>query len=119
MKRILMGGVFGDLALTLSSCYSTRILYGNVERNEPLVQVNREWNHHLIAGLIPVGNGKVEAAEYVGGAPDYVVKTNMSFLNLLVSGITFGIYTPTQTKFYVPLRSVDSTEGKERIKTDE
>ena len=83
-----------------------------MERNEPLVQVNREWNHHLIAGLIPVGNGKVEAAEYV-------VKTNMSFLNLLVSGITFGIYTPTQTKFYVPLRSVDSTEGKERIKTDE
>ena len=70
MKRILMGGVFGALALTLSSCYSTRILYGNVERNEPLVQVNREWNHHLIAGLIPVGNGKVEAAEYVGGAPD-------------------------------------------------
>ena len=119
MKRILMGGVLGALALTLSSCYSTRILYGNVERNEPLVQVNREWNHHLIAGLIPVGNGKVEAAEYVGGAPDYVVKTNMSFLNLLVSGITFGIYTPTQTKFYVPLRSVDSTEGKERIKTDE
>ena len=101
MKRILMGGIW-SLALTLSSCYSTRILYGNVERNEPLVQVNREWNHHLIAGLIPVGNGKVEAAEYVGGAPDYVVKTNMSFLNLLVSGITFGIYTPTQTKFYVP-----------------
>ena len=44
MKRILMGGVFGALALTLSSCYSTRILYGNVERNEPLVQVNRERN---------------------------------------------------------------------------
>ena len=105
--------------MTLSSCYSTRILYGNVERNEPLVQVNREWNHHLIAGLIPVGNGKVEAAEYVGGAPDYVVKTNMSFLNFI--GIRYyfrHLYADTNQV----LRSfaiVDSTEGKERIKTDE
>ena len=52
-------------------------------------------------------------------APDFVVKTNQSFLNLLVSGITCGIYTPTQTKFYVPLRVLQNAAQDGKIETDE
>ncbi len=113
-----MGGGF-CLALSMTSCYSTRILYGDVKPNEPLVQVNQEWNHHLIGGLVPVGKNKLEAAEYVDHADNFVVKTNRSFLNMLVSGITGGIYTPTQTKFYVPLRDVLAAAQNGKIRSDQ
>ena len=46
----------------------------------------------------------MKASEYVDGHENYVVKTNMSFLNMLVSWVTFSIYTPTQTVYYIPLR---------------
>ena len=118
MKKILLwGGVLG-IILSMTSCYSTRVLHGNVKPNEPLVQVNQEWNHHLIGGLVPVGKNKLEAAEYVNNAEDFVVKTNHNFLNLLVSRITCGIYTPTQTKFYIPLRDVQNTAQDGKIKSD-
>ena len=31
-----------------------------------------------------------------GGAEDYTVFTRMSFVNGLIGGVTFGIYTPPQ-----------------------
>jgi len=117
-ETFMLGGGF-LIALIMPSCYSTRVLHGDVEPNEPLVQINRQWNHHVIGGLIPVGCNKLEAAEYVNDAPDFVVKTNQSFLNLLVSGITCGIYTPTQTKFYVPLRVLQNAAQDGKIETDE
>lgn len=92
--------------IALSSCYNTRILVGDVKPNEPLVEINREWNHHLIVGLVPLNNAKMQASEFVGERPNYVVKTNQSFLNQLVSACTFGIYTPTQTIYYVPLKDM-------------
>ena len=114
----MLGGGF-LIALIMPSCYSTRVLHGDVEPNEPLVQINRQWNHHVIGGLIPVGCNKLEAAEYVNDAPDFVVKTNQSFLNLLVSGITCGIYTTTQTKFYDPLRVLQNAAQDGKIEKDE
>lgn len=94
-------------------------MHGDVKPNEPLVQVNRQWNHHLIAGLVPVGKNKLAAAEYVNDTPNYVVKTNQNFVNLLVSYITCGIYTPTQTKFYIPLREFQGVAQDGNIKMDE
>ncbi len=91
------------IALTLSSCFNTRILVGNVQAKDPVVEVNKEWNHQLIFGLVPLSNATLNPEKYLPkGQVNYVVKTNMSFLNMLVQGATFGIYTPTQTKFYVP-----------------
>ena len=29
------------------------------------------------------------------------MQTNLSFVDLLIGSVTFGIYTPTQTKFYI------------------
>ena len=104
MKRIV-GSVFMCivLALLMTSCYNTRVLVGNVEPKAPVVEVNKEWNHHLIYGLVPLSNAYMNPKDYLPeGQVNYVVKTNQSFLNGLVAGLTFGIYTPTQTKFYVP-----------------
>ena len=103
----------------MPSCYSTRVLHGNVEPNEPLVQINRQWNHHVNGGPIPVGCNKLEATEYVNDAAGSAVKNNQSFLNLLVSGITCGICTPTRTKFYVPLRVLQNAAQDGKIETDE
>lgn len=99
-------------ALLLTSCYNTRIIVGNVRPNEPLLEVSREWNHHLIYGLVPLDNATMHSAEYCGDQEDYVIKTYTSFLNGLVSNLTFGIYTPTETVYYVPLRSLQSGENK-------
>lgn len=120
MKKLCMGGVFSlAIALSATSCYSTRILYGDVKPSEPLVQINQVWNHHIIEGLVPVGKNKLDASEYVNDAENFVVKTNQSFVNMLISGITFGIYTPTQTKFYIPLRDMQVPVQNGKIKSDQ
>lgn len=48
----------------------------------------------------------MEAKEYVGNKKDYVVKTNQTFINLLINGITFGLYTPTTTTYYLPIEDI-------------
>lgn len=103
MKRLLQFGVFaGICVLLLTSCYNTRVLVGNINPNQELRKIGIRWNGHLLGGLIPLENAKVRPQNMVNGYSDYMIKTNTSFLNMLVSGITFGIYTPTQTTFYVP-----------------
>lgn len=104
MKKFLL---FAIVALALSSCYNTRILVGNVDPKEPVIEVQKEWNHHLFYGLLPLNNATMKASEYVGGKTNYVVKTNQSFLNMLVGSLTWGIYTPTQTIYYIPVKDID------------
>lgn len=99
------------LAVTFSSCYSTKITVGDLSPNEPMIKVNSEWNHHLIGGLIPLGNAKMRADDYVGDRDRYMVKTNQSFLNGLVGFLTLSIYTPTTTSYYLPLDQ-NSLEGE-------
>jgi hypothetical protein len=53
------------------------------------------WNHYVILGLAPVGVSN--SKEMADGAENYTVYTRQSFVNGLVSGLTFGIYTPTTT----------------------
>lgn len=84
---------------------------GNVEKSEPLIEVSREWNHQLIYGLVPLNNATMKATEYVGDRENYVVRTYSSFLNGLVGSLTFGIYTPTSTVYYVPLKDIAPTHS--------
>ncbi|MNL60765.1 Bor protein [compost metagenome] len=49
----------------------------------------------MIAGLAPVGVSDSKAM--AEGAENYTVHTRQSFVNGLLSAITFGIYTPTVT----------------------
>ena len=55
----------------------------------------QKWNHYLVNDLSPVGVSRPE--ELAGGAKDYTVVTKHSFVNGLLSGLTFGIYSPTTT----------------------
>lgn len=79
-------------AIMLTSCYSYTSVVGNGGQGTQKVT---KWNNYVIGGLIPVGvsDSKVMAA----GATDYTVTTKHSFVNMLVGGVTFGIYSPTTT----------------------
>lgn len=93
MKKIFTRlAVAFSAAVLLSSCYSYTSVVGNGGTGNTKVT---KWNHYVIGGLAPVGvsDSKVMA----GGATDYTVFTRHSFVNGLIGGITFGIYTPTTT----------------------
>lgn len=108
MKKIL---ILLFCVVSVSSCYNTRLYVGSVTKEEPLVEVNKKWNDQFIAGLVTTKNAKLNPTEYVNNAPNYVVKTNQTFLTGLVGTVTFGIYTPTQTKFYIPLKDYKADQN--------
>ena len=103
MKKFLFVFV---LALALTSCYNNRIMVGNVQPNDPVVEVQTQWNSHWIYGLVPGEKTNMKAEDFLKGRTNYVIKTNMSFVNGLIGGLTCGIYCPTTTTFYVPLNEV-------------
>lgn len=103
MKKLLPAAL---CLIAMTSCYNTRLIVGNVKPNEPLIKVSSEWNHHFLYGLVPLDNATMKTEEYVDGHPNYVVRTYTSFLNGFVSSLTCGIYTPTQTAYYLPLRAL-------------
>jgi hypothetical protein len=75
-------------ALLLTGCY-----HATVETARPPsgVVIEQPWAHSFIAGLVPPS-----AVDAASRCPDGIarVDTQMSFLNLLVGGLTGGIYTP-------------------------
>jgi len=86
----------------LTSCYTSRVFHGNVTDNTPKIQVASRTNHFLLYGLIPIGANH-QASNSIGDRVNYTTVTTHTFVNGLLSAITFGIYTPTTTRFYVPL----------------
>lgn len=107
MKKVFFCGAVLFASLSLTSCYNTKVVCGDITRQTPVVKVNSEWNHHLLYGLVPLKNAKMEAKEYVGNKKSYVVKTNQTFINMLVNAITFGLYTPTTTTYYLPIDDIN------------
>jgi len=91
--------------LLMSSCYTAKIAHGSLTTDSPVVKVNSKKNHALIEGLLPLGNG-YEAKKYIGERTDYVTKSQVTFVDGFLRLITFGLYTPSTTTFYVPLSEV-------------
>jgi hypothetical protein len=92
MKRKLISTTLGLVcgAMLLSSCYSyTAVVGKGAQTQEKIVK----WNHYVVYGLAPVA--VTDAKQLVGDAKDYTLNIQHSFVNGLVSAITFGIYTPT------------------------
>lgn len=79
-------------SMLLTSCYSYTSVVGSGAQGN---QETTEWNHYVVYGLAPVGVS--DSKEMAGGAENYTVFTRHSFVNGLVSALTFGLYTPTTT----------------------
>ena len=91
-KKIKVFALALSVAFLLTSCYSYTSVVGDGAQQKNEVT---EWNHYLFWGLAPVdvSNSK----EMADGADNYEVHTRQSFVNGLLSAITFGIYSPTTT----------------------
>lgn len=79
-------------SVMLTSCYSYTSVVGKGAQGN---QETTKWNHYVVYGLAPVGVS--DSKQMSEGAENYTVHTRQTFVNGLVSGLTFGIYTPTTT----------------------
>lgn len=92
MKKILSLMLVVGMSVTMMSCFTYTTKVGKGAQGNTEVSA---WNHYVVYGLAPVGlsDPKVLA----DGATDYDVTVTHTFVNGLIQGITFGLYTPTTT----------------------
>ncbi|GEM_PF-255698 len=101
MRKVL--AIFMLTPLLLTSCYNTKIAVGDISPTQPMIKVNSHRNDFLLSGLIPLNSARKKASEFIGDRENYVIRTNQTFINGLISFFTFSIYTPTTTTYYIPL----------------
>ena len=96
MKKFLFTSLL-TLCLTgllmLSSCYTYTLTVG---KGSQTGVTESGKNHHLIFGLVDLK--QTDAFELAGDATDYKIIHEHTFIDGLLSAITFGIYNPTTTK---------------------
>jgi len=61
-----------------------------------------EKTNPIIIGLISLDKATQNAPDIVGDRQNYGTEHVMTFMDGLLSIITFGIYTPTTTRYYIP-----------------
>ncbi len=92
LKTIKLGALAIVSSMVLTSCYSYTSVVGNGAQGNS--QVSKK-NHYIIGGLAPISVS--DSKEMAGGAKDYTIKTEQTFIDGLLSALTWGIYTPTTT----------------------
>ncbi len=93
LEKIIKFGIMTfAMSVLLTSCYSYTSVVGKGAQGNSQVT---KWNHYVVGGLAPVAVSDSKAM--AGGAKDYTVHTRLTFVNGLVSSLTFGLYTPTTT----------------------
>ena len=91
-KTMKMMTVVFAASMLLTSCYSYTSVVGKGAQDN---SQTTKWNHYVIYGLAPVGVS--DSKQMADGVENYTVHTRQSFVNGLVSALTWGIYTPTTT----------------------
>ncbi|PKL85928.1 MAG: hypothetical protein CVV22_05190 [Ignavibacteriae bacterium HGW-Ignavibacteriae-1] len=80
------------ISFLMASCYT--LTYNVGEGAKSGIEVT-EKNHYLIYGLAPIKTS--DPTKMAGGAANYTVTIQHTFVDGLLNAITFGIYTPTTT----------------------
>jgi hypothetical protein len=80
------------VALALSGCYRVTVITGAPPAP---VTIDKQWQNSFIYGLVPPPEIEAKPKCPQGFAQ---VMTERSFLNGLVSAITYSIYTPMHAK---------------------
>ena len=81
-------------SVSLMGCYKTNLV-NFPDSGSPGTEV-KVWQHNLLVGLVPLTD--VDVAKACGSKGVYSVTTQMSFVQLLLSGFTSAIYAPTTAK---------------------
>lgn len=92
--------------ILLTSCYTSQVYHGNVTDTTPQVEVASKTNPILLWGLVPLKGANQLAKDGIGDRKNYTTKTQWTFVNGLLNVITFGLYSPTTTKYYVPIDEI-------------
>jgi PBP1b-binding outer membrane lipoprotein LpoB len=92
MKKFKFSAIIIIASLFMTSCYSYTTVVGKGAQG---TAKTTKWNHYVFWGLTPVELS--DSAVMANGAADYTVTTKETFVNGLLSSITFGIYSPTTT----------------------
>lgn len=93
MKKIVLNlALVFTISILMTSCYT--LTYSVGEGAKTGVEV-KEKNHYLIYGLAPLKTS--DPTKMAGGAKDYTVTIQHTFIDGLINALTFGIYTPTTT----------------------
>ena len=94
MKKVILNLTFVlGLSFLMTSCYTYTYTVGNGSQTGVEVM---EKNHYLIYGLAPIKTS--DPTQMAGGASDYQVTIEHTFVDGLLNALTGGIYTPTTTK---------------------
>ena len=80
------------LAVSFTSCYTYTYYVG--EGPQTGIKVTQK-NHYFINGLAP--GGISDPTVMAGNSKDYEVTITHTFVDGLISALTFGIYSPTTT----------------------
>ena len=89
MKKL---SILFALSILLSSCYSYTSVVGEGAQGN---RQTTKWNHYLLSGLAPISVS--DSQQMANGAKNYTIFTRQTFVNGLVSALTFGIYSPSTT----------------------
>ncbi len=93
MKKAILNLAFIiGLTLFIKSCYTYAYVVGDGAQTG--IEYKKK-NHYFIYGLAQGTQSNAE--EMAGGAKDYDVTIQHTFVDGLINAITFGIYTPTTT----------------------
>jgi hypothetical protein len=91
-KTALSMALVFAISLLMTYCYT--LTYSVGEGAKTGMEVT-EKNHYLIYGLAPIKTS--DPTKMAGGAKDYTVTIEHSFIDGLLNALTFGIYSPTTT----------------------
>lgn len=93
MRRILSYTLLSiclvGVGTTLSGCYASRT---TTDKEPSQKKIEKKWATGFLFGLATPG-ANVNATERCGNGVA-VVETKLSFLNMVASNLTFGLYTP-------------------------
>lgn len=92
---LLMSCMF---VMTLASCYCDKIYVGDITPYDEVVHVESARNGHYLEGAVVTKNN---VRQYIGDTKDYIIETKHTFGDMILTGVTLGIYSPTTTKYYV------------------
>ena len=113
MRRLI---IVCTVATMLCSCYTSRILVGDTKPKEPMIEVSKSHDAHFIGGLVKTAKNIAE--EHIGDAENYMIRSQYGFGDIVLSAITVGIYTPTTSKYYIPVRYIDSFTPKKPLEKE-
>lgn len=91
VKSLLLIAVFA-LTLALSSCYTMVHTVGDGARGGQ-VTAQKQW--YALYGLVPINN--VNSKTMAGGAENYTITTEITFIDYVISAFTSWVTITVQT----------------------